>query len=450
MTTRRTAYSSHATAFLSGRESPLALAEQALAVLDAREAELRAFVVHDAPAALAAAHRSARRWREGCPLSPLDGILLGVKDIIETHDFATGQGAPCLSPVRMGRDGATVQALRAAGAIVLGKTVTTEFAATELFTDTRNPCDRARTPGGSSAGSAAAVGAGMVGLALGSQVVGSTLRPASYCGVVGFKPSLGALNRGGSFDHLSQSCVGLLGGALADVWIAGREIARRVGGDPGHAGLTGPDLPPPAHRPARLIVLRTAGWEVASDGAQKALAQACARLRQAGCEVIEPEDAPEVAAFDSAIAPAMEITWAIISREVVWPLGALVAQDPRHVSAPMRARLETGAAMRQHDYAQALARRAALRHAYGALLEAVGAEAVITLAATGAAPPVGGSTGNPAFNLPASLLGVPALSLPLLADGAMPLGLQVIGRIDQDARTVAIARWIETALGGAE
>ena len=416
-------------------------------MLAAREAELRAFVMHDTAAALEAAHQSARRWRDGAPLSPLDGILLGVKDIIETEAFPTGQGTPHVPPARLGRDSATVQALRAAGAIVLGKTVTTEFAATELFFDTRNPHDTARSPGGSSSGSAAAVGAGIVGLALGSQVVGSTLRPASYCGIVGFKPSLGALNRGGSFDHLSQSCVGLLAGATEDIWVAGREIARRVGGDPGHPGMTGPDLPPEAHRPARLIVLRTAGWASASAGAQAAFDAACGRLQQAGVTVLLPEQEPALAAFDGAIAPALEITWAIISREVVWPLGALVAHDPRQVSAPMTARLQAGAAMSQADYAAALERRAALRAGYAGLMDQLQADAVITLAATGAAPLVGGSTGNPGFNLPASLLGVPALSLPLLSDGAMPLGLQVIGRAGGDAQTVAVARWIEAALG---
>jgi Asp-tRNA(Asn)/Glu-tRNA(Gln) amidotransferase A subunit family amidase len=440
------AYTSHAADFASGRNSPLRLAEAAIEIVARREADLRAFVQIDTKAALDAARLATARWRAGNPLSPLDGMLLGVKDIIETREFPTGQGAPRLEPVHLRRDGATVQALREAGAIVLGKTVTTEFAATELFHDTRNPHDPARSPGGSSSGSAAAVGAGMVALALGSQVVGSTLRPASYCGVVGFKPSLGALNRGGSFDYLSQSCVGLIGGAIEDIWVAARQIATRVGGDPGHPGLEGPDTPPAPHRPARLMVLRTAAWPEASPAARAAFDAACASLAQSGIELVGPDGDARLAGFERAIEPAMQITWDIMSREIVWPLGTLVAQDPRLVSPAMQARLATGLAMTQADYAAALARRAEIRAQFAALIADF--DGALTLSATGAAPAIGGTTGNPGFNLPASLLGVPAMSLPLLHDSAMPLGLQLIGAMGTDARTVAIGRWIADRLAG--
>jgi len=142
---------------------------------------------------------------------------MGVKDIIETTDMPTEMGSPLFEGWRSGRDAATVVALRKAGAVVLGKTVTTEFAATEPR-GTRNPWDLARTPGGSSSGSAAAVAAGLVSAALGTQVVGSIVRPASYCGCVGFKPSVGAINRGGSHDYLSQSCTGVLAATLDDAW----------------------------------------------------------------------------------------------------------------------------------------------------------------------------------------------------------------------------------------
>ena len=126
-----------------------------------------------------------------------------------------------------------MHALREAGAIILGKTTTTEFAASHPFHKTQNPHDAARTPGGSSSGTAAAVGAGMVPAGLGTQVVGSILRPASFCGAVGFKPSVGAINRSGSHDHFSQSCQGAIGATLADTWAVVRAIADRAGGDPG-------------------------------------------------------------------------------------------------------------------------------------------------------------------------------------------------------------------------
>src|SRR5690606_24917223 len=166
-----------------------------------------------------------------------DGALVAVKDIIETADMPTGQGSILWTGFQSKRDAATVLALRQAGVIVLGKTVTTEYALTELLASTTNPHDPARTPGGSSSGSAAVVGAGIVPLALGSQVVGSTIRPSSYCGCFGFKPTVGGLNRGGAYDYFSQSCVGLMAGALEDLWEAACEIAKRVGGDPGFTGM---------------------------------------------------------------------------------------------------------------------------------------------------------------------------------------------------------------------
>ena len=207
---------------------------------EAWEPTVGAFVCHDIASARAAADRSAARWRDGRPLSPIDGMPLGIKDIIETADMPTEQGSPLFVGWRTGRDAASVAALREAGAVILGKVVTTEFAATEPR-GTRNPWDRERTPGGSSSGSAAAVACGMVPAALGTQVVGSILRPASFCGCVGFKPSVGGINRGGSYDYFSQSCTGVLAASLEDAWLVAVNIAARAGGDPGYPGLQGPD-----------------------------------------------------------------------------------------------------------------------------------------------------------------------------------------------------------------
>ena len=145
---------------------------------------------------------STARWQTGKPLSPIDGMPVGVKDIIETRDFPTENGSAFFKGWHANRDAASVTALREAGAVVLGKTVTTEFA-TAPPGPTRNPWDPRRTPGGSSSGSAAAAATGMMPAGLGTQVLGSILRPASFCGCVGFKPSLGAINRGGSHDGLS-------------------------------------------------------------------------------------------------------------------------------------------------------------------------------------------------------------------------------------------------------
>src|SRR5262249_46321080 len=161
------------------------------AALDAWEPRIGAFVTVNLVEARAAADRSTARWRAGNPLSAIDGMPLGIKDIIETANMPTQNGSPLLAGFHSGTEPASVAGLREAGGVIVGKTVTTEFAATEPR-GTRNPWDPTRTPGGSSSGSAAAVGAGVIPVGLGTQVIGSTLRPASFCGCYGFKPTVGA------------------------------------------------------------------------------------------------------------------------------------------------------------------------------------------------------------------------------------------------------------------
>jgi Asp-tRNA(Asn)/Glu-tRNA(Gln) amidotransferase A subunit family amidase len=231
--------------FRSGADTPRDFLERCLACMEEWEKEIHAFVSTNIPAARAAADRSTERWRNERALSAIDGMPIGIKDIIETADMPTEQGSSLFKGWRSARDSAAVSALREAGAVIVGKTVTTEFAAVHPG-PTRNPWDTTRTPGGSSSGSAAAVAAGMVSAALGTQVIGSIIRPASYCGCYGYKPSLGSINRGGSFDYLSQSCAGVLGATLDELWIVAREISARAGGDPGSRGLSGPRNPPAA------------------------------------------------------------------------------------------------------------------------------------------------------------------------------------------------------------
>jgi len=193
--------------FPAGRDTPRDFLERCLAALDGWEPKIGAFVTLNLAGARAAADRSSERWRDSRILSAIDGMPIGVKDIIETIDMPTQNGSPLFDGFRSERDGASVAALREAGAVILGKTVTTEFAATEPR-GTRNPWDQNRTPGGSSSGSAAAVAVGAISAGLGTQVLGSIVRPASFCGCFGFKPTVGAINRGGSYDGLSQSVHG--------------------------------------------------------------------------------------------------------------------------------------------------------------------------------------------------------------------------------------------------
>lgn len=425
--------------FRMGSDSPVAAFDDHLEIIRRRENQVRAFVCLDVEGARRKAESSEKRWRSGSPLSPIDGMVVGVKDIIETVDFPTGQGLPALEQAHSGRDAASVAALRQAGAIIIGKTVTTELASTELFYPTKNAHDPERTPGGSSSGSAAAVGSAMVQLALASQVVGSTLRPASYNGAIGFKPTTGGLNRGGSYDYLSQSCVGIIGRDLDDVWVSAREIARRAGGDPGSVGLVGPDNPIPARTPARLAVLRTDGWKVATARAIAAFEEETAHFAREGVELVGADKDPLIAALESAVANALEKTWRILVWEMRWPLNTLSSQNVG-ISQMMRRRLSEGEAMTQADYAEALTEREVARMRLRDIASMF--DGILTLSAVSAAPADFSTTGDPSFNVPASYLGAPALSLPLLEDGNMPLGLQVIGGQHQDAKVFAIAKWL--------
>ncbi|ERK16288.1 amidase [Pantoea sp. AS-PWVM4] len=434
------AYVSHADAFLAGDDSPVRLFDACVDTIAMKEPEVRAFVHLDIERARIQVQEAEKRWRKNAPLSLLDGMVIGVKDIIETQEFPTGQGIPELETQHTFRDAASVAAMRAAGAIVIGKTVTTEFASTELFYPTKNPHDLNRTPGGSSSGSAAAVGAAMVPLALASQVVGSTLRPASYNGAFGYKPTWGGLNRSGAYDYLSQSCVGIIGGHLDDIWISTRQIATRAGGDPGHVGVLGPDVPVSADRPTRVAVLLTDGWLRASDEVKATFSQILHKLSAAGISVVDATSCSLVAGLEKAIAGAFDKTWRVLEWEMRWPLNTYNHPDNIGISQAMKMRLDKGDAMTQADYAAALSERDSARARLHDVMNAY--DCILTLGAVSAAPLDFSTTGDPSFNIPASYLGAPALSLPLLQDQGMPLGLQMISGHRQDARLFSLAKWI--------
>jgi Asp-tRNA(Asn)/Glu-tRNA(Gln) amidotransferase A subunit family amidase len=432
--------------FAGSSDTPREFLERCLARLETFEPAVGAFVCHDIAAARAAAELSAERWRDGRPLSPIDGMPLGIKDIIETADMPTEQGSPLFVGWRTGRDAASVAALREAGAVILGKVVTTEFAATEPR-GTRNPWDRERTPGGSSSGSAAAVACGMVPAALGTQVVGSILRPASFCGCVGFKPSVGRINRGGSYDYFSQSCTGVLAASLEDAWLVAVNIASRAGGDPGCPGLDGPAEPPTPRRPRSLAVLRTSGWADAASEARAAFEAAVARLADAGIALADRHADPVIAEVEEAIADAAPLTRTINAWEGRWPLNTYRNRDASKLSRPALDRLALAEAMTSAEYGAAIAVRQRNREAYARL--AARYDAAITLSAPAAAPVGLGSTGNPVFNVPASMLGIPAVSLPLLSIDGLPLGLQIAGFVYEDARLFAVAAAIRDLLRAA-
>jgi Asp-tRNA(Asn)/Glu-tRNA(Gln) amidotransferase A subunit family amidase len=425
--------------FPTGRDAPNDYLERCLATIGELEPQVGAFVHLNEKDAREAAARSAARWRDLSPLSLIDGMPVGIKDIVETIDMPTEMGSPLFRGWQSGRDAATVQALRAAGAIILGKTVTTEFAATHPA-GTKNPWDLNRTPGGSSSGSAAAVAVGMLPAALGTQVVGSIIRPASYCGCYGFKPSLGAINRGGSHDGLSQSCHGALAASLHDAWNLCWAIAKRVGGDPGYPGLAGPEVMPGAKSPRTLALLETPGWKVASEEAKQALLAAVAHVREADVIVIDRQSNKIVAEVEAALEPALALSRRINAFESRWPLGTYRTKNADGLSRDMIERLAEAEVMTLDDYRADLHRRTRIREIYAQLGGLT--DGVITLSATGAAPMGLQSTGDPIFAAPGSLLGVPAISLPVLRAEDFPLGLQVLGFDQQDAALFHVAAWL--------
>jgi Asp-tRNA(Asn)/Glu-tRNA(Gln) amidotransferase A subunit family amidase len=422
--------------FTRGKDSPREFLERCIAALHAWEPRIGAFVTLNLAAARAAADRSANRWRAGKPLSPIDGMPIGIKDIIETIDMPTENGSPLFAGYRSERDAASVAALREAGAVIVGKTVTTEFAWMHPRA-TRNPWDLSRTPGGSSSGSAAAVAVGAISVGIGTQVFGSILRPSSFCGCFGFKPTVGAINRGGSHDALSQSTHGPLAASLPEAWQVAYEISRRAGGDPGYPGLYGPPTCPTPSKPRRLAVLETDGGAVATSAAKEAFEEASAKLKSAGVALVTRHENETIAAVEDAIHDARELSHNIIAWESRWPLNTYRARDPNKLSQPLHDLSARSEARTLDDYRRDIKERERRRVVYHALAEEF--DGCVTLSAPGAAPVGLGSTGDAVFVIPGSMLGVPALSLPVLRDGGLPLGLQLLGFADADAALFSTA-----------
>ena len=438
-------YFAAAAAFRTGEDDPRNFLERCIAVIEAQDPSIGAFVATNLNAARKVADEASERWKSGSTLSAIDGMPVGIKDIMETADMGTEQGSPLFTGWKGRRDCAAVFALREAGAVIVGKTVTTEFASTHPR-GTRNPWDLERTPGGASSGSAASVAAGMLPAARGTQVIGSILRPASYCGCFGYKPSIGGINRGGSFDEFSQSSSGVLAATLEETWSVGREISARAGGDPGFPGISGPRKAPAPKYPRRSALLETAGWEKATNKAKQALMEGRERLSSNGIEFVDKSSDATVAEVESAIVDAMTLSMSINAWEGRWPLNTYSRDmDRASLSESARNRLAQAEKMDQDEYQGLLAERERIRELHAGLAD--GIDLCASLAAPGAAPKGLGSTGDPSFVVPGSLLGVPTLSLPVLTtEEGMPLGLQLLGFMNQDAELFAAAATILSLL----
>ena len=434
--------------FGEGDDSPRAYLERCLETIATREPVVKALTAINEAGARAAADDSTARWKAGRPLSPIDGMPVAIKDLLETRDMPTEMGCKAMKGNFPKRDNAGVWALRGAGALILAKTVTAELGGSHPG-PTTNPFDPARTPGGSSSGSAAAVGANMVPAAIGTQVGGSIIRPAAYCGNFALKPTQGGINRGERMAT-SMSTHGPHAGSLADMWQVAIEQAKRCGGDRGSLGLMGPDTLPAAARPSRLIVLETEGWPDADAPAKEAFAKLLEQLEAAGVGLIRRTDHPFVESLEGAIANGRAVCGGITGWENRWYQRGMLDAAPDGLSERAKVALAKAEAMTPDDYRTHLLARQQAQVVHAAVAQL--ADAAITLSCPGPAPLWSGDvagqplaprpTGDFVFNAPSSMLFAPVVTVPLMSVGGMPVGVQLMGQQHEDARITGLARWL--------
>jgi len=417
-------------ALSDGSLTARAYCESCLARIRASEGRLRAWVALDDERALTlAADRDAERTQGG-HTGALHGVPVGVKDVYDTDDLPTEMGSPAFVGNQPGKNAELVERILAAGGYALGKTATTEFAYMHPA-ETRNPWNGRHTPGGSSSGSAAAVAAGHVPVAVGTQTNGSVIRPAAFCGVVGFKPSLDSLPIQGALPFAeSLDQVGVFARAVADAAYFAASLADSGRFAPGIEGLS---------RPPKIAVLPRFPWNAAEPGAARHLQASLKRLADAGTElktVALPDD------FDEA----HRVHRTIMLYEGAREHATRQATYRRVMSAVLNAAIDEGLAMSHDEYRGALVKRAALAELALDLFE--DCDALASLPAPGAAPERLDVTGDPSFCTLWTLLGFPALTLPTgLSDGGLPYGMQLAGPAGGDDRLLRVASWCEAVIG---
>jgi Asp-tRNA(Asn)/Glu-tRNA(Gln) amidotransferase A subunit family amidase len=412
------------------------LVEACLARVREVDEQVQAWTFLDPDYALEQARAADELRLSGKPLGPLHGVPVGVKDIFDTGDMPTENGSMLYAGRTPSRDAMVVARLRAAGAVIMGKTVTTEFA---YFAPgkTRNPHNPEHTPGGSSSGSAAAVAANMVPFALGSQTNGSTIRPAAFCGVLGFKPTHGLISRHGiltlsrTLDH-----VGLFARTIDDIAL----LAEQLVGYDEHD----PDTRPRARMPfvevaaeepplePMFAFVKTPYWERADEETKEGFAELIETLG---------DRVEEIELFPSA-ADAWEWHKTIMDAEMAANLAREYETGRDRLSEQLRTLIERGREVRAVGYQRALAQIRPIHESFVELFEQR-YDAILTPAAPGAAPKGLASTGDPSFCTLWTLCGMPAISLPLLeAANGLPVGVQLVGPRDGDARLLRTARWL--------
>ena len=401
------------------------------------ENEVQAWAFLDPAYALAQARLADRAQQEGRDLGPLHGVPVGLKDIFDTADMPTENGTVLHAGRRPAEDATVVSLLRQAGAILLGKTVTTELAVFHPG-KTRNPHDPRRTPGGSSSGSAAAVAAWMVPLALGTQTNGSMIRPASYCGVVGYKPSYGTVSRHGVLMQsppLDQ--VGVYARTVADAALLAQVLMSFDDRDPAVRPAARPDLnrwageePPVA---PLLAFVKTPVWDQAAEDTRRAFAELCRHLGPHVQEVTLPPVFSEVVGWHRAI----------MESDLAKSFASEYARGKDRLSDTLRQMIERGRLVLAMDYNRAVEQVPMLNRALRDIFSSY--DAILTPATMSVAPVGLTSTGSPIFCTIWTLCGTPTITLPILqgTDG-MPMGAQLVAARGDDGRLLRTARWLES------
>jgi Asp-tRNA(Asn)/Glu-tRNA(Gln) amidotransferase A subunit family amidase len=425
----------------SGEISALELVEACITRIDAKEEEIGAWAHLDYNIARKQAEHCDAHQASGAPCDPLHGIPVGIKDIFDTNEYPTENGTVLDAGRKPDENCTVVNQLMAAGAVIMGKTVTTELAVYSPG-KTANPHDVNRTPGGSSSGSAAAVACGMVPLAIGSQTNGSVIRPASFCGVVGFKPTHGLISRAGVLK-LSQNLdhVGVFARSIEDAALIAECLIGYDPADPDTQLKPAPNLcditvQDPPDEP-NFAFIKTPVWDQADQATQDAFEELAAFLGDSCDEVTLPGE------FDSVVPSLQKVMTADLAKN----FAPYTDRGKDKISEILCGLIAEGLQVEAVDYNACIENRAALNTYIQGICSEY--DAIIAPAAIGEAPLGLDTTGNPIFCTLWTYLGVPAVSLPLLAgENGLPVGVQVVSSVDNDAHLLRSARWLAGKIAG--
>lgn len=399
--------------------------------IEQRESIVGAWEFLDPNKALQQAQQCDAAQATGKSFGALHGIPIGIKDTFATADFPTGWGTPIYAGRELGYDAAVVERLRAAGAIILGKTVTTEYAIARP-NQTRNPHNLNHTPGASSSGSAAAVADGMVPIAIGTQMVGSILRPAAYCGILGFKPSFGTISRYGVMPSCRElDHVGIFARNVADIVLTLSVLAAV---DPRDPDCYGAIAPRSSTTPPKLALILEPNGLLLEAEAKAVLLESAIALRAAGASVTAVNLPPEFANHFDYID-------VLASASMASHHGTDCDRHAERISPKLRQIIERGRSLSAIAYAQA--RQAAVDYNLYLSKLWLDFDAILTPVTTGTAPHGLENTGSPIFCALWTLCGLPAISIPVRkASNGLPLGIQLVGARSQDLELLAIADWV--------